>query len=611
MPAPALGAPERMPRPSGFLVPASTPRRTELVAVAALAALLLHVLFAQLTLVLAIIFTAVDRLARWRPQWLAVPAAAGLIWALAIGAGRAAAGFTAGPGRAAAYLASAVGHPTALVHLSRGFAGLPGWLPGQLPLALIAGSAEAALAGAVWRLRRSRAGAPVTARPGLAVAVRRRAARSALARGEVLTLSGVSLGLDPATGRRASITWPEAERGVLITGASEAALAACGGALALAAIRRRKAVIMIDLTDGRDIAGRLPAACAAAGAPLLAFGGAGQRSYEPYRGGHPARAASLVAAMIDWSAVSDVRRRACAAYLADACAVVAAAPADPRLPLLDDLAGLLQPDALRARAGLVPGYHPRREMLLDRADVSAKVLAGDPGATRAAAEQLTRVRGSALGHWLCPARPQAPAISLGPAMRERAVVTFTLDQAVHGRSAAMIAALAVADLLAILAELQAMAVRTDCLVWISGCEALPAARLAQLARRGRQAGTAVLLTTTSAAAAAALAADTGVVVTRGPADPVVAQQMAALADPPARPAAPADGAPPAGAGPLGLKGSQQAGTGGPAGRSPDALALLVTGTPGRYLPACEAVPVAERPATASRLTQALQPGRAR
>jgi hypothetical protein len=412
MPAPALGAPERMPRPSGFLVPASTPRRTELVAVAALAALLLHVLFAQLTLVLAIIFTAVDRLARWRPQWLAVPAAAGLIWALAIGAGRAAAGFTAGPGRAAAYLASAFGHPTALVHLSRGFAGLPGWLPGQLPLALIAGSAEAALAGAVWRLRRSRAGAPVTARPGLAVAVRRRAARSALARGEVLTLSGVSLGLDPATGRRASITWPEAERGVLITGASEAALAACGGALALAAIRRRKAVIMIDLTDGRDIAGRLPAACAAAGAPLLAFGGAGQRSYEPYRGGHPARAASLVAAMIDWSAVSDVRRRACAAYLADACAVVAAAPADPRLPLLDDLAGLLQPDALRARAGLVPGYHPRREMLLDRADASAKVLAAiqAPPAPRPSSSRECGARRSVTG---CapPARRRLPSAS--------------------------------------------------------------------------------------------------------------------------------------------------------------------------------------------------------
>jgi hypothetical protein len=179
MPAPALGAPERMPRPSGFLVPASTPRRTELVAVAALAALLLHVLFAQLTLVLAIIFTAVDRLARWRPQWLAVPAAAGLIWALAIGAGRAAAGFTAGPGRAAAYLAAAFGHPTALVHLSPRIRG---------PARLAAGSAAARVNRRVGRGRPGRsslAAAPVPrgraghcpARPGRRGPAARRALR--------------------------------------------------------------------------------------------------------------------------------------------------------------------------------------------------------------------------------------------------------------------------------------------------------------------------------------------------------------------------------------------------------------------------------------------------
>ncbi|HTP15034.1 MAG TPA: hypothetical protein VMK13_04275, partial [Streptosporangiaceae bacterium] len=538
MPAPAIGTAERTPRRSGPLAPGNRHRRGDFAVAAALAAILAQLLFAQLTLVLAVVLLATDRLTRWRPQWLAVPAAAGLIWALAIGSGRAA----AGPSQVAAHLAAAIGHPAALMHLSRGFGGSRRWLPRQFPLALIAAAGEAAAVSLAGRLRRLRAGEPVTYRPGLVIAARRRAARAALAAGGVVTSDGACLGLDPATGQRAAISWREAERGVLVTGPDAAALAESGAALAQAAIRRRKAVIVIDLTGSQAIAASLTAACAAAAAPLRRFGAAGQRCYEPARGGNPARTAALTIAMIDWSAVSDARRRTCAAYLSDACAVRAAAPADPRLPVLDDLAGLLQPDALRARAALVPGCHPRREALAGRADVSARILAADPAAARAAAEQLSRLRGSALGRWLRPAAAPGPpgqgapaaAIGLADAMRDRAVVTFALDRAVHGRSAAMVAALAAADLLAILAELQAMAVRTDCLAWISGCEMLPRGRLADLVRRGAQAGAAVLLTTASATAAAALADDVGVIVTRGRADPALEQRLAELADPAVR-----------------------------------------------------------------------------
>jgi hypothetical protein len=46
---------------------------------------LAHLLFAQLTFVLAAVFAAVGRTTRCRLWWLAVPAAAGLAWTLAIG----------------------------------------------------------------------------------------------------------------------------------------------------------------------------------------------------------------------------------------------------------------------------------------------------------------------------------------------------------------------------------------------------------------------------------------------------------------------------------------------------------------------------------------------
>ena len=627
MPAPAIGTAERMPRRSRYLVPSSTRRRGDFVAAAAMAALLAHLLFGQLTLVLTITFAVADRVTRWRPQWLAAPAALGLIWALAIGPGRALAGFAAGPGQVAGYLAAAFGHPFALLHAARAFGGLRHWLPRQFPVALIAAAGEAAAISWAWRLRRRRAGQPVGYRAGLIVASRRRRVRAALAAGGVVTSDGAGLGLDPATGRRVAISWREAERGVLITGTDGAALAESGAAFAQAAIRRRKAVIVIDLASSEGICAALTAACAASGAPLRCFGTAGQGCYEPVRGGHPARTASLTMGMIDWSAVSDARRRTCAAYLRDACAVLAAAPADPRVPVLDDLAGLLRPDALRARAALVPGYHPRRQVLADRADVSARMLAADPAAAWAAAEQLSRLRASALGHWLRPAVGSDPAagsgpaaspgagsgpavgpgpggqpaavISLGQVLRDRAVVTFALDRAVHGRSAAMIAALAVGDLLAVLAELQAMAVRTDCLAWINGCEILPRARLADLVRRGAQTGTAVLLTTTAAAAATALAGDVGVIVARGPADPAVAQRLAELIPAAGAGATAAGETGPGGSDPFRMEGSNRAAAGSAADQGAEALALLMRGPGARYLPGCEAVPAAASAAAMS------------
>jgi hypothetical protein len=597
-----------MLRRSRYLIPRSTPGRGELIGALRVAALLAHLLLAQLTLALTVAFWAAGKISRWRSPWLAVPAAAGLVWALAIGLGRAAAGFAAGPGQVAAYLAGAAASPDRILHLSRAFAGLSQWLPRQLPLALIAAAAEAA--GLSWLrwLHSGGQGLP-PARPGLVVAARRRYLAASIRSGAVVTRDGGCLGLDDATGRRATISWPEAEGGVLCSGPDRGALAETGFQLACAAVRRRKTVITIDLTGSRQLADSIAAACAAAQAPLRQFGAAGPGCYEPMRSGDPARSASLVLAMIDWAGVSDQHRRACAAYLNDAFAVLAAAPADPRLPVLDDLFRLLQPVALRSRATRVPAHHPRREILADRAGVSARLLEADPAAVSALAAQLPRLRGSALGHWLRPPgpprngqatgppaggerRPGESAISFGDAVRDRAVVLFSLDRGVHGRSARMIASLAAADLLAVIADLHSMAVRGDSLIWVNGCEVLERQLAAALIRQAAGTGTAVLLTTASAAAAAGLAADAGVIVPRGPADAALAGRFAALAGsvPAARAAgmrAGVTGAP--GAAPLRMQDSNPLLAESLLHQGPDAFALLVRSPRRRILPLCRAV----------------------
>src|SRR2546426_394768 len=119
MPAADPFLPERAPRRGRYLIPRDIPRRTEVLAALTLTVLLAGSLFAQLTLVLAVVFHAISRVSRLSPVWLAAPAACGLIWVLAIGPGAALAGFGAAPSAVAALLARAAADPATVASLAR------------------------------------------------------------------------------------------------------------------------------------------------------------------------------------------------------------------------------------------------------------------------------------------------------------------------------------------------------------------------------------------------------------------------------------------------------------------------------------------------------------
>jgi hypothetical protein len=515
MPYSAPDQADRTPRRPPYLAPRDAPHHGELTAVVALLVLLAHLLLAQLTLVLAAAMFVTDRVSRWRPEWLAAPAGAGVVWVLAIGPSRAVSDLTAGPRQVLGYLGGIGRHPGHLLHLASAYANAAHWLPQQLPLALILASAETL--GLGWLLRRL--GRGYAWRTGLIVAARRRAtAASLMSGGGVVTRDGCCLGLDVATGRPAAISWREAEAGVLCAGT---AATESGFSLAHAAIRRRKPVIVVDLTGSASLAESLAAACVEPGAPFSCFGPAGPGYYEPLRGRDPAGATALVMSLIDWTDVGDQQRRSCAAYLTDALAVQAAAPGDRQMSLLDDLIRLLTPDGLRERAALIPGYHPRRDVLTDRASVSAGLLQADPTITAAPATQFPRLRVSALGRWLQPAAPGAPRVSLGQTIRERGVALFSMDRATHGDSAGLIAGLVAADLTAVCGELLEMSVPGDSLAWFNGCEVLGHRVLADLVGLGPGTEMAVVLGTASAEATDRLATEVNVLVARGPVDPAL------------------------------------------------------------------------------------------
>jgi hypothetical protein len=179
----------------------------------------------------------------------------------------------------------------------------------------------------------------------------------------------------------------------------------------------------------------------------------------------------------------------------------------------------------------VPPYHPRRVPLGERVRISVSLLEADQATASFLAGELARLRASALGHWLRPARADLAQISLSAVIRERAVAFFPLDQPRHGRPAQMIANLVALDTAALFAESRRRGVDGDGLAWFSGADAIAAAALAPLIAVGAQAGLATVLSTVSPQAAGQLAALANVLVIRGPAGASPAGADLAGADP--------------------------------------------------------------------------------
>jgi hypothetical protein len=544
------------------------PRRDEILAVSLVLAVLAHVLFAQLTILLAVAFYLITKMTRWRLSWLAVPAAAGLAWTVAAGPRAALTGFTAGPAQIADYL-GASGHQAGhLLHFTGAFTGIGSWLPRQLPLALVAGAAEAALVGWLsWLHTDERDLRP--ARPGLIVAARRAAAVRAIRAGGVVTRDGACLGVAAGSGARVTLSWAEAAGGISVCGSSGPDVLATGFQLVHAAVRRRKPVLAVDHTADPGLTGKLAAVCAAAGAPLLVFGEdraallapslpegpippdspwgetpppsppAGGRTacYEPFRHGPPAGRAALVTAMLSWDGPGRQYLRSCVSYLEDIFELLDAAPGDPRVPVLDDVIHLLNPVAMRARMDCVPAVYPRRDVLAERTRVSTSLVTAEPATIAELGRQLRDLRASPFGRWLRPSPGgQAAEIDLSRAVAERAVVLFRLGGPRPAESSAMLTRLVCHDLLAAGAALGGIGVDGDGLVWLAECGTLPRQPVTELIAGGRGAGLPVLAATTSAQVASDLADMVNVVVAHRMEDTAATRRLAAVVPAAAGPA---------------------------------------------------------------------------
>jgi hypothetical protein len=282
-------------RGTGLTAAALPHRSRDYTAALATAACLAELFLAPLTLVACALLAAAARLTRWRLHWLALPAAAGLMLLLTRGPGAAAVGYLGWPQRLIADLAGSGPHRRLLALAAHD-------LPGQLPIALLAGSAQAAALGLLPGRARGQA-AP--RRPGLIAAARGHRSAALLAAGRTVTQDGCALGFDPGTGRAAGLSWAEAGLGVLACGASPATATALCLPVVCAALRRRKAVIVADLSGGNEAVRAVRALAAVAG--LLAGDLAGIAARQrPAAFGQVLRQRAVIAGSGDPGTVADL-----------------------------------------------------------------------------------------------------------------------------------------------------------------------------------------------------------------------------------------------------------------------------------------------------------------
>ncbi len=338
---------------------------------------------AQALLAPAVLLTAAGlivagRLTRWRPSWLSVPLLAGGYWLAAEGFRRSAAALAHGGARLASAELAVASRPGRLLQPGTLGIGAGRWIPQQLPLALLAGSAEAAVTLlACWQCR----GRPAW-RPGLAAVTRQLLAAPGLRAGRTVTARGCVVGLVTATGKRAEFTWAAAERGVLVTGSDATQIARPALAVVCAAIRRRKPVIVIELGPGGRSPGLRHQAVAAGhrlGVPVTELS-AGCRDYGGVLGRAIRDRAVVVAGA--GSRAGDTGSRA------DGTAAGAGGSGDPGAGVTGSCPGAAGRSAVTVLAAILAGL---RDLGL-RADCLAVVSGCEELEPGAAADLLTAAR---------------------------------------------------------------------------------------------------------------------------------------------------------------------------------------------------------------------------
>jgi len=363
---------------------------------------------------------------------------------------------------------------------------LLGEVLGGLSPALTLGGAVAAWRGRRWHRRDLDAGADLAqgarARRSPLTVARLLLARAG-AGGHGRSREALVLGRD-GDGRPVAIPFGgPAGRHTLVVGATGSGKTVTQTLIALAAIERGQAAIVIDPKGDRALRAELRTAAALHGREFLEWTPGGPAVYNPYAHGSETEIADRLLAGERFTEPHYLRQAQ--RYLGHAVRALRAAG---REVTLAEIVGLLDAPALEELLRELPeaqaaASHAYLDSLNPR---QLRDLAG-------VRDRLAILTESDVGRWLDPARATAGRIELLGAARSRAVVYFGLESDSRPLLAQMLGAAVVQDLQSTIAALQGTPAPTQ--VLIDEFSAVAAEHVVALFGRARSAGFSLLLGT--------------------------------------------------------------------------------------------------------------------
>lgn len=304
--------------------------------------------------------------------------------------------------------------------------------------------------------------------------------------------TGAELGVEPTTGERIVIDDTSLGGHVLIPGASGSGKTTTALRILHGAIRNGYPVVTVDLKASDDVAATLEAYAKRYGRPFYRWSLTGPTYYDPLASGDPSRRRDLLLGTMAFT--EPLYRDIAANYLQVAFAAMdAVAPLDPNRSALADLISLLSMSALKDRvenfSDEIPQLHAQVTQLVTETDATQR------SGVRGLAVRLAKLMNSIAGEWLSSPPEGGPLLDLRSALREGAVVCFSLDASNYEEIASTVASLIIQDLKTLSAEMRAAGNDTPAIVFVDEFAAIESVNIIGLLNKARDAAMPVILAT--------------------------------------------------------------------------------------------------------------------
>lgn len=365
-----------------------------------------------------------------------------------------------------------------------------GWLPAQAPLGVPAGLMLAVALSWVSEKRRPSWQEWEPRRGPLSHLAERRL-RGRIRSGSVGSEDGAVIGVD-GRGRKVVVTDRQASGHTLVVGASGSGKSTTVLTVASGVVRRGLPLVMVDMKGSAGFADSVEDIAARNGRPFVRWSVDGPLGYNPLSRGGPSQLKDLIVGASEWTephykAIAEQYLQVVFQVLADP----GGRPPGVGGPVtVDEVAELLTPSALVSRARKVHDADVARRAARTGAEHAAdggRSLQGLPRRLRVLTE-------SDAGRWLRP-NADGDALDLAEAVRQSAVVMFSIDGLRYPEVAQQVGQFVVQDLKTVAADLLRDGNAVPLYVMIDEFSVLGGTHLLGLIARGREAGVRVVLST--------------------------------------------------------------------------------------------------------------------